>query len=66
MTKRDFPNVQNVLNEDDPKWKMTSNRSHPKIVKFEYISNHWSDLPQTLNLCLYNQAKLSKYSKYFN
>ena len=57
MTKPDFPNVQNVLNEDDPKWKMTSNRSHPKGV--EYLSNHWSDLPQTLNLGLYDQAKLS-------
>jgi hypothetical protein len=29
-------------NEDDLQWKMTS--------KLEYISNHWSDLPQILNL----------------
>ena len=59
MTKPDFPNVQNVLNEDDPKWKMTSNRSHPKVVKFEYLSNHWSDLLQTLNLSFHDQARLS-------
>ena len=28
-----------------------------KKQKFEYISNHWSDLPQTLNLGFYDLAK---------
>ena len=58
MTKSDFPHVQNVSNEDDLKWKMTSNRKLPKIAKFEYFSNHWSDFPQTLNFDLYDQAML--------
>ena len=56
MTNVNFPNVTNVLNEDNLKWKMTSNGRQPKIAKFEYLSNHWSDLPQTLNLDLYDQA----------
>ena len=47
-----------ILDEDGLKWKMTSNGRLPKIAKFEYLSNHWSDLPQTLNLGLYDQAKL--------
>ena len=63
MTKPNLPNVQNVSNEDDQKWKMTSNRSHPKVVKIEYLSNYWSDLPQTLKLGLYDQAKLFLCSK---
>ena len=29
-----------------------------KILKLEYISNHWSDFPQTLNLSLGNQTKI--------
>ena len=28
------------------------------ILKFEYISNHWSDFPQTLNLSLGDQTKI--------
>ena len=59
MTKPNFPNVQNVSNEDDLQWKMTSNGRLPNIAKFEYLSNHWSDLPQILNLGLYDQTKLS-------
>ncbi len=59
MTKPNLPNVQNVSNEDDLKWKMTSNGRLPKIANFEYLSNHWSDLSQILNLGLYDQAKLS-------
>ena len=59
MTKPNFPNVQNVSNEDDLKWKMTSNGRLPKIAKFEYFSNHWSDNSQVLNLGLYDQARLS-------
>ena len=52
-------NVQNVSNEDDLKWKMTSNGRQPKIEKIEYLSNQWSDLPKTLNIGLYDQAKHS-------
>ena len=59
MTKPNLPNVQNVSNEDDLKWKMTSNEKLPKLTKFEYLSNHWSDLPQTLNLGFNDQSKLS-------
>jgi hypothetical protein len=29
-----------------------------KILKTEYISNHWSDLSQILNLSLGNQTKI--------
>ena len=29
-----------------------------KILKVEYLSNYWSDLPQILNLCLGDQTKL--------
>ena len=54
-----FPNIQNVSNEDDLKWKMTSNGRLLKKTKFEYLSNHWSDLSQILNLGLYDQANLS-------
>ena len=28
-----------------------------KILKVEYLSNHWSDLPQILNLSLGDQTK---------
>ena len=54
MTKPNFHNVQNIYDEDDFKWKMTSNGRLPKIAKFKYLSNHWSDLPETLNLGLYD------------
>ena len=64
MTKPSFPDVQNISNEDDIEWKMTSNGRLPKIAKFEYLSNHWSNLPQTLNLGLYDQAKLFLCFKY--
>ncbi len=66
MTKPSFPNVQNISNEDDLEKKMTSNGRLPKIAKFEYLSNHWSDLSQILNLGLYDQAKLSKCSNISN
>ena len=29
-----------------------------KILKVEYLSNHWSDLPQILNLGLGDQTKI--------
>ena len=50
--------VQNILNEDDLEWKMTSNRRLPKTAKFEYLSKHWSDLSQILNLDSCDQTKL--------
>ena len=58
MTKPNFPNAQNILNEEDLKWEMTSNGRLPEIAKFEYISNHWSNLPQTSNLGLNDKTKL--------
>ena len=57
MIKSSFPNLQNISNEDNIKWKMISIGRLPKIAKFEYLSNNWSDLPQTLKLGLYHQAK---------
>ena len=38
MTKPNYPNVQNVSDEDDLKWKMTSNGRLPKIPKNSNIS----------------------------
>ena len=35
MTKPNFPNDQNISNEDDLKWKMTLIGRLPKIAKFE-------------------------------
>ena len=61
MTKPNFPNVQNIF-----QMKMTSNGRLPKIAKFKYPSNHWSDLSQILNLGLYDQAKLSQCSNISN
>ena len=29
-----------------------------KILKLEYLSNRWSDLPQLLNLSLWDQTKI--------
>ena len=34
-----------------------------KILKVEYISNHWSDLTQIWNLSLGDQNKLYQYFK---
>ncbi len=58
MTKPNFPYVQNISNEDDLEWKMTSNGRLPKIANFEYLSNHWSDLSQILNISFCDQTKL--------
>ena len=66
MIKPNFPNLQNLTNEDDLKWKMTLIGRLPKIAEFEYLSSHWSDLPQILNLGLYDQAKLSSCSNISN
>ncbi len=53
MTKPNFPSTQNF------RMKMTLNGRLPKVAKFEYLSNRWSDLSQILNLGSYDQAKLS-------
>ena len=37
---------ENFANEDDLKWKMTSNGRVPQISKVKYLSNYWSDLLQ--------------------
>ena len=58
MTKA---NLSNVLNEDDFKWKMTSNGREPQLLKVEYLSNYWSHISQILNLSLYYLSKLFKY-----
>ena len=60
MTKA---NLSNVLNEDDFKWKMTSNGRLPQLLKVEYLCNYWSDLSQILNLGFYDQSKLFKCFK---
>jgi hypothetical protein len=60
MNKAHFTNVSN---EDDLKWKITSNGRLPKISKVKYLSNYWSDLRQILDLGLYDQSKLYKFSK---
>jgi hypothetical protein len=61
MTKVNFPNVSN---EDDLKWKTTSNGRLPQISKVKYLSNYLSDLPQILNLGLCDQSKLYKFLKW--
>ena len=35
-----------------------------KILIVEYLSNHWSDLAQILNLSLCDQTKIEKYIKW--
>ena len=44
-------------------WQLVEKRQPPmeddlKRLKVEYLSNHWSDLPQVLNLSLYLNLKL--------
>ena len=34
-----------------------------KILKVEYLSNHWSDFPQILNLSLGDQTKIKNAHK---
>ena len=55
MTKA---NLSNVLNEDDSKWKMTSNGRLPEILKGEYFSNYWLDPSHISNLSLYDQRQI--------
>ena len=35
-----------------------------KIIKVEYLSNHWSDLPQILNLYQGDQTKIKYLVKW--
>jgi hypothetical protein len=60
MTKENFANVPN---EDNLKWKMTSNGRLPQISKVKYLINYWSDLPRILNLGCYDQRELCKCFK---
>ena len=60
MTKENYANVSN---EDNLKWKMTSIGRLPQISKVKYLSNYWSDVPQILNLGLYDQRELCKCFK---
>jgi hypothetical protein len=52
------------------KMKPTSHGRQPKfeddlkILIVEYLSNHWSDLAQILNLSLYDQSKVYKCMKW--
>jgi hypothetical protein len=60
MTKANFTNVSN---KDDLEWKRTSDRRLPHISKLKYPRNDWPDLPQSLNLGLYDQSQLYKCFK---
>ena len=45
MTKPNFLNVQNIFNEDNLKWKMTSNGRLHKVAEFDCLDNHVSNSP---------------------
>ena len=38
--------------------KTNTNGRWPQNIKIEYLCNHWSDLPQSLNLSLGEQTKI--------
>ena len=40
------------------KWRQPPMENDLKILKVEYLSNHWSDLPQLLNLSLEDKTKI--------
>ena len=40
---------------------MKSKEKITHILRVEYLSNYWLDLPHILNLGLYHQSKLIKY-----
>ena len=48
-------NYKSASDEED---LQMNNGRRPQILKVEYLSNHWSDLHQILNLSLYDQTKL--------
>ena len=37
-----------------------------KVLKDEYLSNHWSDLPQILDLSSADQTKIKKLKKRYS
>ena len=43
---------------------ITSNGRRPQILKVEYLSNHWFDHTQILNLNWGDQTKVYKYFKW--
>ena len=49
---------------DQTKMINTWNDDDLKIFKVEYLSNHWSDLPQILNLRSGDQTKIKKMLKF--
>ena len=61
----DQTKIKNPQNEYDLQWKTTSNGRGPpmeedlKILKVEFLSNHWSDFTQILNLSLGDQTKIT-------
>ena len=58
LSSGDQTKIKNCWIEDDHKLKRTSNWRWPKILKVEYLSKHWSDLPQILNISSGDQAKI--------
>ena len=46
------------------KWRRPPMEDNLKILKVEYLSNHWSDLPQILNLVLRDQTNIKKCMKW--
>ena len=58
-TSTDFPQISKLSLGDQTKTKRTSKGRRPpmedklKILKLEYLSNHWLDLPQILNYITY-------------
>ena len=56
-------NFKLKLRGPNQNWKCLKRRRHPmednlKKLKVEYLSNHWSDLPKILKLCLGNWTKI--------
>ena len=46
--------------EDNLQWKTTYNGRWPQNIKVEYLSSHWSDLPQILNISSWDQTRVKK------
>ena len=42
------------------KWRWPRMKEDLKIIEVEYLSNHWSDLAQILNLCLGTTTKFER------
>ena len=59
----DFPQIWNLGSGDQTKIKNAWNEDDPiedylKILKVEYLCNHWSDLPEIWNLSSGDQTKI--------